>query len=763
MRPGVLRAVQTRDYTMLTKPRYVLLSALFVTASFVASKTTAQTVSGGKLPTRWSTQVSTSLPLPEYPRPQFVRKRWLNLNGPWQYATSSTPANVPQSFPGSILVPYPLESALSGAHSGSIPTKWLWYKRTFTVPSAWNGSRVLLHFGAVNWDSSVLVNGQKVASHRGGYDGFDTDITSRLKSGENELVVSVSNPLLADDPANQILGKQRLHPEGIFYTAATGIWRTVWLEPVATAYIKSVRITPNIDSSRLTLSADVENGANSGCKVQVSVLDGSSVVATGTSGDSGVLDIAIPSPKLWTPDTPNLYGLHLTLTKSGQTVDRVDSYFAMRKVSLGKDDNGTTRILLNNKFVFEVGALDQGYWPDGIYTAPTDSALRYDIEAAKKFGLNLLRKHAKVEPDRWYYWADKVGMLVWQDMPQGYAPANRMTSEVKKQFETELRSLIAGYYNHPSIIVWTTFNEGWGQHDTAQVVDLVKQLDPTRLVNNASGWTDMKCGDIADTHDYPGPGSGPAEATRASVNGEFGGVTMRVPGHMWTDAVMGYGATLKDAHLVTKRYQALLKKAYELRDSKGTSAVVYTQLTDVEQESNGLMTYDRAIIKPDVKILTAANQGQFPPLPAFHSPDLVPTSLDEPQTWNYTIDRPNGDSWTKPGFDSSGWKSGPAGFGHEVGTSRTPWRTDDIWIRREFTLPLSIPAKLAFNCFHDEDVEIYLNGVLAGTATGYVGDYVTITMNAAGRAALKPGKNLITVHCHQTIGGQFIDVGIVKE
>ena len=721
----------------------------------------AQTPSGGKLPTRWDKNVSATSPLPDYPRPQQVRRAWKSLNGPWDYALADKAVmEAPRSYEGHILVPYPMESALSGVHKASIPNQTLWYHRTFTVPANWGGQHVLLHFGAVNWDSTVLVNGKQVGAHRGGYDGFEFDITSSLKPGVNELIISASNPLLSDDPADQVLGKQRVRPGGIFYTAATGIWQTVWMEPVPERHIVDLKMTPDIDANVLHITADVGEARN-GLTIRVTATDGAATFAVG--GEAGTeLNLPISSPHLWTPSDPHLYPLHIELLEAGRIVDRLDSYFAMRKISLGKDAQGQTRILLNNKFVFQVGALDQGYWPDGIYTAPTDAALRYDIEAAKKFGLNLLRKHAKVEPDRWYYWTDKLGMLVWQDMPQGFSgKGGAISAEGKQQFDTELRRMIAGFYNHPSIVVWTTFNEGWGQHDSAEVAALVKKLDPSRLVNSASGWNDEHVGDIADTHAYPGPWAGKAEPTRAAVNGEFGGVTMRVPGHMWTEDVFGYGATLRDARLVTKRYQQLLRKAYDLRDKQGTSAVVYTQLTDVEQESNGLLTYDRAVVKADAAIVTAANEGKFPPLPPSPNPDILPTSAEDPADWNYTTLKP-ADGWMQIGFDAVSWKSGPAGFGQGVGSPHTAWTTDDIWLRREITLGANLPAKMAFLVLHDEDVEIYINGVLAASAKGYVTDYVMLPMNAAGRAALKPGKNLIAVHCHQTVGGQYIDVGIVK-
>lgn len=745
------------------------LAALLTLGALSSVPTAAAQVSGGKLPTRWDAQVSLTAPLPEYPRPQMTREKWQSLNGSWDYGLTDQAATAaPDSYSGKILVPYPYEAALSGVGKPSLPDQRLWYRRTFTVPATWrtNGQRVLLHFGAVNWDSTVAVNGQPIGAHRGGYDAFDFDITTALKPGSNELIVSAWNPVRADLPNAQVLGKQRLHPGGIFYTAATGIWQSVWLEPVPAAHIAGLKITPDVDAKTLhvTVQAEGAAGAQVTLTLRAPMLDGAVINRRGpaTSGAVGTeLTLSLTNPHLWSPDDPYLYDLYVTLTQNGKAVDRVGSYFAMRKISLGKDDQGRTRIFLNNKFLFQVGALDQGYWPDGIYTAPTDDALRYDIETAKKLGLNLLRKHAKVEPDRWYYWTDKLGMLVWQDMPQAFGD---LGDEAKAQWLTEWKREIATHYNHPSIIVWTTFNEGWGENtfDVAGVVALTKQLDPTRLVNDASGWTDKGVGDIADTHAYPGPWSGKPEADRAAVNGEFGGVTMRVDGHMWTTDVMGYGATLKEGRLVTKKYQQLLRTAYDLRASQGTSAFVYTQLTDVEQESNGFLTYDRAILKPDPAIVAAANRGQFLPLPPNPHPDLVPTSDDDAQTWQYTFDQPAAD-WFQPTFDASAWKSGPALFGHDMSGARTTWTSPDIWIRREFTLPAAIPAKLTLLIKHDEDAEVYVNGILAGSVTGYNGDYVPVPMSDAARAALKPGRNTLAAHCHNTVGGQGIDVGMTAQ
>ena len=733
------------------------------------------------LPTRWSKDVSPTSALPDYPRPQMTRTAWQSLNGLWEYGlTPSDAAAPPAVYDGQILVPYPYESALSGVHKPSPVTQRLWYRRTFTVPAAWrtNGQRVLLHFGAVNWDSTVRVNGRLMGDHKGGYTAIDYDITDALKPGANELIVSAFNPMIDGTPYSQVMGKQRAHPISVLYTGATGIWQSVWLEPVPAAHITSVKLTPDINDKTLTLTVNAVGTAS----VKVTAADGTRIVATAGGAAGTEITLPIASPHLWSPSDPHLYDLQVTLVQNGKVTDSVGSYFAMRKVSLGKDAEGRTRIFLNNHFIFQVGTLDQGYWPDGIYTAPTDAALRSDIDAVKGFGFNMIRKHAKVEPDRWYYWTDKLGVLVWQDMPQAFGDGEIFTPETKAQWLTEWKRELVQFYNHPSIVVWTPFNEGWGEHDTAAIALLTKQMDPTRLVDAASGGynqvidgkmsrfrlpTPAGVGDINDTHTYPDPTTEKSDPTRALVCGEFGGISYRVPGHLWEADNFGYGEILNDGWHLTRRYQEVLKEAYALRDNPGASAVVYTQIADVERETNGLLTYDRTIVKPLPEFIVAANHGQFPALPPAPAPpvshDLVPTSADTPKIWQYTTQKPS-DDWAKPAFDASGWKTGPAPFGQGVGQPNTPW-TDtpgDIWLRRMVTLPADIPAKLDVVTFHDEDVEVYVNGVLAASAPGYTSNYALLPMSAAARAALKPGANLIAVHCHQTIGGQMIDVGIAE-
>lgn len=573
----------------------------------------------GPLTTRWTKDVSPTNALPEYPRPQMVRREWQNLNGLWQFQAAQADEAPPfgKDLKEQILVPYPVESALSGVmrHESR-----MWYRRTFDVPADWKGRHVLLHFDAVDWEATVFLNGKRLATHRGGYDAFGFDITGFLKpDGPQELVVGVFDPTndkeANGDPAvgNQPRGKQVTKPKGIFYTPTSGIWQTVWIEPVNSAFIEGLQIAPDVDGGRVQITVNAQNaghGAQVTADASFSANEGGNSTAFSASASgpaSKPLTIQIPNAQLWSPDHPNLYALHVKLVSKGKTADEVDSYLAMRKVSLGKDNSGFTRILLNNKFVFQVGPLDQGFWPDGIYTAPTDAALRFDIEQEKKLGFNMVRKHVKVEPERWYYWADKLGLLVWQDMPSG----DNRTPESLQQFEHELDRLIQGRRNHPSIIMWVVFNEGWGekQADVAHFVEHVKKLDPTRLVDDASGWTDKGVGDVIDMHHYPDPAMPKPEENRAAVLGEFGGLGLPIEGHMWMATGKNWGYRgMQDRQQLTDSYVRMLTRAWELKD-KGLSACVYTQTTDVETESNGLLTYDREVVKVDPDRAAAAARG----------------------------------------------------------------------------------------------------------------------------------------------------------
>ena len=710
----------------------------------------------GPLMTRWAKDVSPENVWKEYPRPQMVRKDWLNLNGLWDYAIAPKEAPRPQEWQGKILVPFPVESALSGVMKRLDEKSRLWYRRQFAMPGGWSDKRILLHFGAVDWECEVTVNGRPVGSHRGGYDAFTFDITEAIRAdaAQQEVVVAVLDPT---NTGKQPRGKQVLNPGGIFYTPTSGIWQTVWIEPVPMASIADLVITPDVDGSAVRVTV-VGRAADDTHTVEVAVLDAGREVARAAGKPGRQIAVPVPDAKLWWPDAPFLYDLKVSLKQGDKTVDAVDSYFGMRKVSVGKDEKGITRILLNNRFVFQIGFLDQGFWPDGLYTAPTDEALRYDIEITKKLGMNMARKHVKIEPQRWYYWCDRLGLLVWQDMPSG--DGNRSADEAR-QFEDELRQMVEQFRNHPSIIMWVVFNEGWGQYDTERLTAWVKKLDPTRLVNNASGWTDRKVGDVHDIHAYPGPACPPPEDKRAAVLGEFGGLGLAVEGHMWTAKHWGYRG-MPNADKLTSTYCKLLRKVYELKDNPGLSAAVYTQTTDVETECNGLLTYDRAVVKPDVEKVAKANRGEPVPLPQVIA--VVPTSQQNGLKWLYTTTKP-ADDWFKPGFDAKGWQEGVGGFGTK-GTPgavvRTEWKTADIWLRREFDLPAGNYSALQLYIHHDENAEVYINGVLAAKISGYTTDYEEFPIAPEALATLKPGRNTIAVHCHQTQGGQYIDVGLVE-
>jgi hypothetical protein len=719
------------------------------------------------LMTRWAKDVNPDKCLPEYPRPQMRREAWLNLNGLWQLAFGKEGEQPPagKDLPERILVPFPVESGLSGVMK---PADRLWYRRTVAVPKEWAGKRLLLHFGAVDWEATVWVNGKKLGDHRGGYDGFTFDITDAVdpKKAEQELIVGVWDPT---DASTQPRGKQVKKPGGIFYTSTTGIWQTVWIEPVPHASIESLKIIPNIDNS--TVRVEVKpRGPTSGLTVAVTAFDGETSVASAYGEYDQPFALAIAKPKLWSPDKPFLYGLRVELRQDGKKIDAVDGYFGMRKIEVGlpKDDvskNAVPRILLNGHATLLCGSLDQGFWPDGIYTAPTDEALKYDIEITKKLGFNMTRKHVKVEPDRWYYWCDKLGLAVLQDMPsgdKGVAPGKPdivRTPESAKQFELELKRMIDGRFNHPSIITWVVFNEGWGQYDTVRVVEWTKRYDPSRLVDDASGWQDRKVGDLIDMHNYPGPGAPEPDGKRAIILGEFGGLGLFIEGHTWEKKIWGYRG-VKDRDDLTRKYEKLMEGVYRLNKEKGLSASVYTQLTDVETEGNGLLTYDRAVIKPDLARTAAANKGDFSHVA--QEMVIVPTSQEKGQVWHYTFEKP-ADDWYKSDFKDTEWKKGEGAFGANIPGApiRTEWKTDDVWLRREATLPDEAFPEPYLTMFHDEDAEIYFNGVLAAKVKEYNTSYEDTPITPEALAVLKPGKKIVmAVHCHQTTGGQYIDFGL---
>ncbi len=566
---------------------------------------------GGKIMTRWAEEIRPDAVHQEYPRPQMKREDWVNLNGMWEYAIRPSGENVPELYDGFILVPYPIESALSGVKKPVGKENRLWYRRMFRIPKGWSNRRVLLNFEAVDWETTIWINGHQLGSHRGGYDPFGFDITDALnKKGKQEIVLSVWDPI---DEGSQPRGKQVGNPRGIWYTSVTGIWRTVWMEPVEPMHIDSLKIIPDIDREEVHVIARCPD-KGLGYRVELEVREGESAKTVAAGMVNEKIRLLLENPKLWSPDSPFLYDLTAVLKdEEDREIDRISSYFGMRKIAVEKDEAGINRLFLNNRVQFMIGPLDQGWWPDGLYTAPTDEALRYDLEVTKHLGMNMLRKHVKVEPRRFYYWCDKLGVIVWQDMPNGDAHIGREGEDIDRapesarQFEAELERMIASLFNNPSIVMWVPFNEGWGQYDTARIAGWIKELDPTRLVDNASGWADRGAGDVHDIHSYPGPDAPENEPRRAAVLGEFGGLGLLLKGHTWQDEKNWGYRSFDNAEDLINAYLDLIEELQVLVQ-KGLSAAVYTQTTDVEIEVNGLMTYDRAVIKMDPERVTNLNK-----------------------------------------------------------------------------------------------------------------------------------------------------------
>ena len=571
---------------------------------------------GDKIKTSWGEQLDPKNVLPEYPRPIMERNDWKNLNGLWKYAITKKGDPTPAAYQGDILVPFAVESSLSGVGKMINEKEELWYQRTFDVPSAWRGKQILLHFGAVDWKAEVWVNDVKVGEHTGGFTPFYFDITSVLNKGNNDLVVKVWDP---SDRGEQPRGKQIANPHGIWYTPVTGIWQTVWLEPVATQYITNLKTTPDIDNN--SVKVEVAANTTSADKVEVKVFDGKNLVAKGAALNGVPVELAMPAnAKLWSPNSPFLYNMEVTLYKDGKAIDQVKSYTAMRKYSIRKGQNGITRLQLNNKDYFQFGPLDQGWWPDGLYTAPTDEALVYDLKKTKDFGYNMVRKHVKVEPARWYTHCDQLGLIVWQDMPNGgpspqwqarnYFNGREVIRSAASEanYRKEWKEIIDCLYSYPSIAVWVPFNEAWGQFKTPEIVAWTKEYDPSRLVNPASGGNHYTCGDILDLHHYPGPNMFLYDPRRATVLGEYGGIGLVVEGNTWVNDKKNWGyVKFNTSDEVTNEYIKYGKHLLELI-RKGFSAAVYTQTTDVEGEINGLMTYDRKVIKMNEAKVREINQ-----------------------------------------------------------------------------------------------------------------------------------------------------------
>ena len=597
---------------------------LMLFSGMIIAQNSGWKIAGEKIRTIWADKVDPLSPLPEYPRPQMLRSEWKNLNGLWEYAITSESEPAPKTFHGKILVPFAIESALSGVNKPVGPDNVLWYRTKFTLPSSFRKKTILLHFGAVDWLSDIYINGIKAGSHQGGYDPFYFDITGFLNGiGPQTLELRVTDPV---NRGPQPRGKQVLKPGGIWYTSVTGIWQTVWLEAVPETYIFSTKQMPDIDEQVLTVSVDVEN-QEPGDIIRISAWDGDKMISEKESSNGLGIILPVNDLKLWSPDDPFLYDLKISLIRKGKVIDEVKSYFAMRKSSLMEDENGVLRMMLNNRFVFQYGPLDQGWWPDGLYTAPTDEALLFDIVKTKEMGFNTIRKHVKVEPARWYYHCDRTGVLVWQDMPSGDLGGGQWntrpgmeggsdkirTEESEKIYRTEWNAIIDYLHNFPCIVVWVPFNESWGQFKTAEITKWTMEKDPSRLVNSASGGNFHEVGHILDLHNYPDPVMAKPEvfgSKQALVLGEFGGLGLPLEGHTWLDKDNWGYRTFENADTLFKTYSGYLSRIVPFI-KRGLSAAIYTQTTDVEIECNGLMTYDRKVIKIPENQLKAATRKMY--------------------------------------------------------------------------------------------------------------------------------------------------------
>ena len=727
--------------------------------------------------TSWGEMLDTSNVLPAYPRPQMVRPEWTNLNGYWEFTMTDTACEMPGNFDGRILVPFCVESTLSGITGKVTPGDALWYRKKIRLEKPGDRQRVLLHFGGVDWHTVLWINGRKMGEHSGGYDPFSFDITEALeRKGVQSITLRVWDPT---NEGSQARGKQSLDPGGIWYTAVSGIWQTVWLEQVPAYHINDVVAYPDPDSGSVLLEICISPAADRH-RIRISAWDHDSCVAVQEGPAATRSRLYIENARLWSPEHPHLYNLKVQLLEKEDTVDEVASYFGMRKVEICRDTSGINRIFLNNEALFNFGTLDQGWWPDGLYTAPADDALKHDIQVTRSLGFNTARKHTKVEPARWYYWCDKLGLLVWQDMPRCAGElAPDAAGDVERPaaqeelFRREWEAIIKTCRHFPSIVVWVPFNEGWGQFKTNEILAWTKKLDPTRLVDGPSGWTDFGRGEMLDIHRYPGPGIPPLEKERAVVLGEFGGLKHAIPGHLWQDTGnWGYQETASLADLNIS-YSQLIHRLVPLV-SKGLAGAIYTQTSDVEAEVNGLMTYDRRIIKLDTAraramaamILNRAGVFRFV-LPSGEQDDSV--------LWKYTVEAP-GPGWQAEHFSDTAWQTGVTGFGyrgrHMFPSDGSPWDTNSIWLRKDFDVDCMPQGELYLNIISYHTVStVYVNGRKLAVFRPTDNFHQMTDFSADLHQLLRTGRNHIAVHGYSTDvpadpddgrKRQFIDAGIIE-
>lgn len=664
-----------------------------------------------RLTTQWGERVTPKNAWQQYPRPQLERSEWKNLNGLWNYSVQKKGTVKPSTYEGKILVPFCIESSLSGVGKPLLPDQELWYQRSFSVPENWKGKDLVLHFDAVDWETKVWVNGKWVGSHKGGSDPFQFNITPYIKSkGIQELVVAVWDPTDTDIQAR---GKQALDPKGIWYTAVSGIWQSVWLEPVSKAHIKEVYPVPDIDNGKILFNFKGEN-LTSSYQLQITIRDKNQIVKDTSIPYQNSVVLPISNAKLWTPESPHLYHTTIVVKKNAKVVDQFKTYFAMRKSSMVRDANGYLRLALNNKPVFHFGTLDQGWWPDGLLTPPSEEAMMYDIIKLKEMGFNTIRKHIKVEPSRYYYMADSIGVLLWQDMPSGFLWPNHPSHVMHEdkvdwvrpresaiQFEKEWKSIMDHLRFFPSIVMWVPFNEGWGQYDTKRITDWTKRYDPTRLVNSPSGWTDRGVGDVLDVHQYPGPGMGVVELNkgRAMVLGEFGGLGLVIKNHIWDANKRNWGyKTYTEDTVLIREYTELMHNL-ALMVKRGLAAAIYTQTTDVEGEVNGLITYDRKKIKIPESLLQKLHK------PLYNKPDdgnilfvNQRTETDRPVI-HYSLDAP-----------PSNWLTSPVKFKNTKQPIALK-KGGNVYAYQDVDFG-KVPDGLGLKLYASGNVKIYINGVL---------------------------------------------------
>ena len=736
----------------------------------------------GRIMTRWAKEVTPANAWNEYPRPQLKRNDWTNLNGLWNYAIAPKDAAKPATWAGEILVPFAPESALSGVGKQLAPDQSLWYQRTISAKKN-PGKRTLLHFEAVDYETTVWLNGQEIGKHTGAHTPFSFDITGALKDGDNELLVRVHDAT----GGYQLVGKQKLDPGGIWYTRVSGIWQSVWMEEVNERSIEDLDFTCDIKAGRINLQAKLSGKPVAGERLKVTAAFKQKPIAEISGTDR--ISIPITDPQLSSPDAPNLYDIRVELLDGGgQVIDSVLSYSALRELGKAKDKNGNWRFTLNGKPIFHWGPLDQGWWPDGLLTPPSDAAMLSDIQYLKAAGFNMIRKHIKVEPRRYYYHCDRLGMMMWQDqVSMGYGPNTepkgsnpqwtRMAPNppegtwpdaAHEQYVTEYKRMVDHLRDQPCIVVWSPFNEAWGQHRSLEVGKMAVAYDKTRPVNIASGGNFWPVGDIADEHAYPDPAF-PVGDQRfddyVKVVGEFGGHGWPVKGHLWdaTRDNWGYGGLPKSLDEWKARYVKSLDVLRGLR-REGISAGVYTQTTDVEGEVNGLLTYDRVEKVPASWLKPLHDRLLATPDAAAYAV-ITPTSETAAQPWKFTTEAP-AEGWQGSQFDDKAWKDGKGGFG-TAGTPNakvnTEWNGSELWLRREFEVSARPKGNLVLRIHHDEDATVWLNGTEIAKLGGFTTGYVLVDLPPAAAEALKLGKNLLSIHVKQSAGGQYIDAGLLDE